>query len=103
MMIQRARDRMQGLRRQEVQTADDMSGTPQEITGRLNAWRLGDSQALDAVMPVIYTELRRLASVYMQGERPGHLLQTTALVHEAWIKLVQRDGSRRSCALSRRR
>lgn len=66
----------------------------QEITRKLNAWRSGDSQALDAVMPLIYTELRRLASAYMQGERPGHVLQTTALVHEAFVTLSRHRALR---------
>ncbi|MEM1180326.1 MAG: sigma-70 family RNA polymerase sigma factor [Acidobacteriota bacterium] len=64
------------------------------MTRKLNAWRSGDSQALDAVMPLIYTELRRLASAYMQGERPGHVLQTTALVHEAFVTLSRHRALR---------
>lgn len=63
-----------------------------DVTLRLNAWRRGDQQALDEVMPLIYGELKRLASSYMKGERPEHTLQTTALVHEAFLRL---SGHRR--------
>jgi TolB-like protein/Flp pilus assembly protein TadD len=54
----------------------------------LLAWREGDQGALDRLVPVIYSELRRLAHGYMRGERPGHSLQTTALIHEAYVRLV---------------
>jgi RNA polymerase sigma factor (TIGR02999 family) len=60
-----------------------------EITRLLRAWASGDRSALDQVTPVIYAELRRRASNYMKDERPGHTLQTTALAHEAWIRLVK--------------
>jgi RNA polymerase sigma factor (TIGR02999 family) len=48
----------------------------------------GDPDALSALIPLVYNELQRLASHYLQGERPGHILQTTALVHEAYMRLV---------------
>lgn len=54
----------------------------------LLAWRGGDQQALDRLVPLVYAELRRLAHGYMRGERPGHSLQTTALIHEAFLRLV---------------
>jgi RNA polymerase sigma factor (TIGR02999 family) len=54
----------------------------------LLAWREGDQGALDRLVPLIYAELRRLAHGYMRGERPGHSLQTTALIHEAYVRLV---------------
>jgi RNA polymerase sigma factor (TIGR02999 family) len=54
----------------------------------LLAWRGGDQEALDRLVPLVYAELRRLAHGYMRGERPGHSLQTTALIHEAFLRLV---------------
>jgi len=54
----------------------------------LLAWRGGDQRALDSLVPLVYAELRRLAHGYMRGERPGHSLQTTALIHEAFLRLV---------------
>ena len=59
-----------------------------EITRLLRAWAKGDQAALDQLTPAIYAELRRRAHNYMKNERPGNTLQTTALAHEAWLKLV---------------
>jgi RNA polymerase sigma-70 factor, ECF subfamily len=59
-----------------------------EVSGLLRAWGDGDRDALDRLTPVVYDELRRLARRYMRGERPGHSLQTTALVNEAYMRLV---------------
>ena len=59
-----------------------------EITALLEAWGGGDKSALDRLMPLVYDELRRLAHRYMSHERPGHTLQTTALVNEAYMRLV---------------
>jgi RNA polymerase sigma factor (TIGR02999 family) len=59
-----------------------------EITALLEAWGDGDKSALDRLMPLVYDELRRLAHRYMSHERPGHTLQTTALVNEAYMRLV---------------
>jgi RNA polymerase sigma factor (TIGR02999 family) len=64
----------------------------QEITQLLLAWNEGDGQALDQLMPLVHQELHRLAHRYMAGERPGHPLQTTALVNEAYVRLI--DSSR---------
>jgi RNA polymerase sigma factor (TIGR02999 family) len=61
-----------------------------QITGLLRAWGDGDETALEQLMPLVEAELRRLAKAYMRRERQGHTLQTTALVHEAFIRLV--DG-----------
>ena len=58
------------------------------ITQLLLAWQAGDRQALDALLPVVYDELRRVAHGAMKRERAGHLLQTTALVNEAYVNLV---------------
>ena len=58
------------------------------ITQLLAAWQAGDSNALEALAPLIHQELHRAAHRYMAGERPGHVLQTTALVNEAYLRLV---------------
>ena len=62
------------------------------VTGLLVAWGEGDKAALDELMPVVYDELRRLAQNYLSRERPGHTLQTTALVHEAYLRLVDQKS-----------
>jgi RNA polymerase sigma-70 factor (ECF subfamily) len=59
-----------------------------EVSGLLRAWANGDRAALDLLTPIVYDELRRLARRYMRGERPGHSLQTTALVNEAYMRLI---------------
>ena len=59
-----------------------------EVSGLLRAWGDGDRAALDRLTPIVYDELRRLARLYMRRERPGHSLQTTALVNEAYMRLV---------------
>ena len=64
---------------------------PSEITQLLSDWRNGDRTALNRLMPVVYEELRRLAGRYMGAERPGHTLQTTALVNEAYCKLLNHN------------
>ena len=61
---------------------------PGETTRLLSQWRAGDQTAFDRLLPIVYEELRRLASSYMRAERADHLLQTTALVHEAYLRLV---------------
>ncbi len=66
-------------------------GTEAPVTALLEEWRSGDPRALELLTPVVYKELRVLAHSYMRGERAGHLLQTTALVHEAYLKLVGLD------------
>jgi len=58
------------------------------VTALLVRWREGDPQALEALMPLVYDELRRLAHYYLQRERPEHTLQSTALVHEAYLRLA---------------
>lgn len=67
-----------------------MSGSG-EITRLLAEWSSGNQSALDDLVPIVYDELRRLASHYMRSERPGHLLQTTALVNEAYLRLLGRE------------
>ena len=63
-----------------------------EITQMLRKWSDGDAQALDNLLPLVYEELRRQAARYLRRERRDHTLQTTALIHEAYLKLIdQRD------------
>jgi RNA polymerase sigma factor (TIGR02999 family) len=62
--------------------------TGSDVTQLLAAWRGGDRAALDALVPIVYRELQRLARGALRGERPGHTLQTTALVHEAFVHLA---------------
>jgi RNA polymerase sigma-70 factor, ECF subfamily len=59
-----------------------------EVTQLLVAWNNGDQSALDKLIPLVQAELHRLARRYLGGERPGHLLQTTALVNEAYLRLI---------------
>jgi RNA polymerase sigma-70 factor, ECF subfamily len=61
---------------------------PQEVTQLLQAWSDGDQAALEKLIPKVRVELHRLAKHYMNQERPGHLLQTTALVNEAYMRLL---------------
>ncbi len=65
-----------------------MDPSPHEVTQLLRAWREGEQGALERLMPLVYGELHRLARRYMANERPGHTLQTTALVNEAYLRLV---------------
>jgi len=65
-----------------------ISQPPQEVTQLLHAWRRGDGTALDRLIPIVYDELRRLAHCYMARERARNTLQTTALIHEAYLRLV---------------
>ena len=61
---------------------------PSEVTQLLQGWRDGDSKAFDALLPLVYKELRRLAHFQLRHERPDHTLQSAALVHEAYLRLV---------------
>jgi RNA polymerase sigma factor (TIGR02999 family) len=62
--------------------------SPQEITRLLIAWGDGNQSALEELAPLVQSELHRLAHHYMGGERPGHILQTSALVNEAYLRLI---------------
>jgi RNA polymerase sigma factor (TIGR02999 family) len=68
-----------------------MTARSNSVTGLLQAWGRGDLQARDNLLPLVYMELRRLARSYLRRERPGHTLQPTALVHEAYMKLAGQD------------
>ena len=70
------------------------SSPTHDVTQLLVAWGNGDRAALDRLMPLVYEELRRLARHYMSRERPGHTLQTTALVNEAYLRLVGQESMR---------
>jgi len=65
-----------------------MGISPGEVTNLLIELKNGNRDAESRLMPLVYGELRRLAGLYMRGERPGHTLQATALVHEAYLRLV---------------
>lgn len=62
--------------------------SPRTVTQLLLKWRQGDPAALDALMPIVYDELRRLARRYISRERPGHTMQTSDLVHEVYLRLI---------------
>ena len=64
---------------------EDLSG---QVTELLHQWTQGDEKALRALAPLVYKELRRLAHYHLQSERPDHTLQSTALVHEAYLRLL---------------
>jgi RNA polymerase sigma factor (TIGR02999 family) len=71
-----------------------MTPAPQEVSQLLRAWCNGDQDALDKLMPLIYEELRRMAKRCMDRQNPGHTLQTTALIHEAYLRLVDQKEVR---------
>lgn len=68
-----------------------MDTRPAQITHLLLAWRNGESRALDELIPLVQSELHRIARAFMRGQRPGHTLQPTALVNEAFLRLVDSD------------
>lgn len=65
-----------------------MAGSQQSVAGLLARWNEGDEAALNSLIPIVYRELRRLAHHYLRAERQGLTLQSTALVHEAYMRLV---------------
>lgn len=71
--------------------AEDRSPAPSEVTRLLAEWREGDEGAFRRLVPVVYAELQRIARLALRGESPGHTLQTTALVHEAYLRLAGTD------------
>jgi len=66
--------------------------TSQPVSDLLAKWRAGDEESLRRLLPVVYNELRRVAHFHLRKERPGHTLQTTALVHEAYLCLVKQEA-----------
>lgn len=67
-----------------------MDSAPTEITRLLLAWREGDGGALDRLIPLVYDELRALAAGYLRRERPDHTLQPTAVLHDAYLRLIEK-------------
>lgn len=65
--------------------------SPHEISQLLHAWSDGNREALDALLPLVYDELRRQAHRFLRRERQNHTLQTTALIHEAYLKLIEQN------------
>lgn len=64
-----------------------------QVTRLLERWQKGDSVAADELLPLVYAELRRIATSKLRGERSSHTLQPTALVHEAWLRLINQHGA----------
>jgi RNA polymerase sigma-70 factor, ECF subfamily len=83
-----------GSRIQLLREGQDAVGrlAKDQVGELLRAWSDGDTTALEKLTPIVYDELHRLARRYMKGERPGHSLQTTALVNEAYLRLVDVTG-----------
>lgn len=69
-----------------------MANTQTDVTRLLVDWGGGNQRALEQLTPLVYSELRRLADRHLRRERPGHTLQATALVHEAWMKLIDQKN-----------
>jgi RNA polymerase sigma factor (TIGR02999 family) len=99
-MVETPQTSRQGLRSpgarpyaRESQSLRDRMPTTSDITGLLDDWGRGDRRALDALLPLVYAELRRVAARQLRRERDDHSLQPTALVHEAYLRLV---GQRRA-------
>jgi len=67
--------------------------SPKAVSELLASWQAGDEQALQEVLPLVYDELRRAAHHYMRNERPDHTLQSTALVHEAYLRLEKQGAA----------
>ena len=66
---------------------------PGDVTGLLQAWQKGDRDALEALMPLVYGELHRLAEIHLRNERQGHTLQPSAIVNETYLKIVDRPAA----------
>ena len=72
-----------------------------DVTQMLIAYSDGDRTVLDSLLPLVYDELRRIAASYLKGERPDHTLQPTALVHEAYMRLINQRQLAQSDPISR--
>lgn len=68
-----------------------VADSPTPVTQLLGRWRGGDREALDSLIPLVYNELKNIAQYYLRNERPGHTLQSTALVHEAYVRMIKQD------------
>ena len=71
----------------------ERDGTPGQVTQLLKNWTKGDVEAREEVFELVYNELRKLASSYLRRERSDHTLQATALVHEAYLRMVESDSA----------
>ena len=71
-----------------------MTGSPQQVTQLLKEWGAGNQAALHQLMPLVYAELHKMAKRYMNQQNPGHTLQTTALIHEAYVRLAGKPDKR---------
>jgi RNA polymerase sigma factor (TIGR02999 family) len=71
-----------------------MNPSSSNVTQMLQKWGNGDREAFDKLLPIVYEELRRQAARYLRRERPGHTLQTTALIHEAYLRLIDQRSVR---------
>lgn len=71
-----------------------MTPSSSNVTQMLHDWSDGDREVFDKLVPIVYEELRRQAARYLRRERPGHTLQTTALIHEAYIRLIDQKNVR---------
>jgi RNA polymerase sigma factor (TIGR02999 family) len=86
---------VRGNRREQKYMGDTVSAdASQPVSELLVRWKLGDQEALQALLPMVYHELRRLAHHHLRAERAGHTLQSTALVHEAYVRLVDQEPLR---------
>ena len=80
--------RIERIPKTAVTNAVNSAASSRRVTRLLLAWRAGDQSALDELMPLVHDELRRRARRHMRGERVDHTLQTTALINEAYLRLV---------------
>ena len=89
-MIARDRDLTSDMNELPTETSDSEEPLPSpgEVTQLLIEWNEGDGSALDRLLPIVYAELHRVAGNYLRRERPGHTLQATALINEAYLRLV---------------
>jgi len=74
-----------------MERAPSFSPNSEEVMRLLADWKSGDPAALDRLMPIVYGEMRRLAAYHLKNERPGHTLQPTALIHEAYLRLMKQE------------
>jgi RNA polymerase sigma factor (TIGR02999 family) len=82
---------MAGMRRRIGRADPSLASPSGDVTALLHAWSAGDPSARDRLVPLVYNELRRRAAAHLRRERPGHTLQPTALVHEAYLRLIDQD------------
>jgi RNA polymerase sigma factor (TIGR02999 family) len=81
-------------RRNRKASGKNMETSSQQVSHLLQRWSGGDGEAVDQLMPLVYDELRRLARRYMRQQPAGHTLQTTALIHEAYLRLIGQEEKR---------